>query len=158
MSRRAFAALLVAAIAAELSLGYRLAFWGAGPDAVLVLVVFGSLDLPPGTSTSRAFCAGLLTDILFGRRLGAFALSYALCAEGFAAARPYFFGEHPATQLLFLAGAALGVEFVSFGLNSLGEGALVPGGAWLSFKIAFWTWLLGACALGVLRLARAIRR
>ena len=158
MSRRSFVILLVLALAVELSLAHRVALWGASPDCLLVLVVLGSLRLPPGKSAPRAFCAGLLTDILFGRRLGAFALSYTACAEMLAVVRPYFFGEHPATQLCSLAVCALGVEVLGFAFNSLAEGALVPGGLCLSFKIALLTWLLGACAVGAVSLVRTLRR
>ena len=155
---RTFVVLLVLAFAAELSLAHRAALWGASPDAVLVLVVLGSLGLPPGSGTPRAFCAGLLTDVFFGRRLGAFALSYALCAEALAAMRPYFFGEHPATRIIFLAGAALGVETLSFALNSAAEGALVPGGLFLCLRIALLTWLFGACVVGALEIVKVVRR
>lgn len=105
----------------------RLAFLGARPDLVLVVLVCFALTDGPGVGMIAGFGAGLLQDLLSDHTLGLLAL--VLCCTGYVAGivRAYLDRLAITTPMLFV-GAATAAAVLGFGglLALLGDPRVSP--------------------------------
>ena len=81
--------------ALEISLSGRLSLRGISPDLLACFAVYSALYWRPASGVAWAWGTGLVTDLLFGFKLGPFAISYAGAAYVLAGTRANpFRGSH----------------------------------------------------------------
>ncbi|MGD0540926.1 MAG: rod shape-determining protein MreD [Tepidisphaeraceae bacterium] len=89
----------------------------AGPNFVLLAVVFIALNAPRDTALLACFGLGAMQDLASGGSLGLFAFSYGLVALFIVAVQQAVYRRHPATHfmLVLIAGVLISVVLAIHG-------------------------------------------
>ena len=105
-----FIILAIVAVSLQATVAGRIAWLGARPDWVLVLVVFYALHARAKDAMPAGWVAGALADLMTIERFGLLALCYGLTAVLICAVRDWVFTGHPLTQLSVTLVAAVMVQ------------------------------------------------
>ncbi|MFQ5489315.1 MAG: rod shape-determining protein MreD [Phycisphaerae bacterium] len=141
--------LIVLVVALQTTVAPRLAWMGAVPDWILVLVVFYAMNVPARHSLPCGWCAGALADLMSVERFGLLSLTYGCLAAGVCAIRGWVFVRHPLTQFgVTLAGVlairlSWGVYCAAVGQPGEPVGTLI----WTCIYTACWAPLLHGALL-----------
>lgn len=145
-----FAALVAAALLAQLTLSNYIQVWGVKPDLLMVLVILNGFLRGTREGAFLGFMAGLMKDLLAGCLFGTGALSGLIAgyAAGFAEARLFKESRLIGAGLVFCV--SILVQLVLYATLSLSGLGLAPGVA--LFKIALpaaaYNGLVGAILYG----------
>ncbi len=135
-----FLILAVLAVSLQSTIASRLAWFGAVPDWVLVLVVFYALHARVDQAMAAGWVAGALADLLTIERFGLLSLSYGIAAAGVCLVRDWVFVRHPLTHfgITLIAALALSVVWSAYRavIDVPGQGTLVLG--WSCVYTALW--------------------
>ena len=106
-----FLILAVLTVSLQSTIAPRLAWGGATPDWVLVLVVCYGLHAKSDQAIVAGWVAGVLADLMTIERFGLLSLSYGLVAAAVCGVRSLVFTSHPLTHFCVTGVAALLVRF-----------------------------------------------
>jgi rod shape-determining protein MreD len=93
-----FVILAILAVTLQATVAGRVAWFGARPDWILVLVVFYALHTRTDEALVAGWVAGALADLMTIERFGLLAVSYGLASVAVYHARDWMFTGHPLTQ------------------------------------------------------------
>lgn len=93
-----FVILAILAVTLQATVAGRVAWFGARPDWVLVLVVFYALHTRTDEAMVAGWAIGALADLMTIERFGLLAVSYGLVSLAVYSARDWMFTGHPLTQ------------------------------------------------------------
>ena len=135
-----FLILTVLAVSLQSTVALRVAWFGAAPDWVLVLVVFYALHARADQAMAAGWVAGALADLLTIERFGLLSLSFGLIAAAVCQVRDWMFVRHPLTHFGVTLAAALAVRVAWSAYRAAmgvpGEGLLVL--VWSCVYTALW--------------------
>ncbi len=83
----------------QIGLGAHVQYRGAGPNLVLLAVIFISLNAPRDEAMLGSFLLGAMQDLVTVQPMGLYAFSYGLVAMLVSAVGQLAYREHPLTQL-----------------------------------------------------------
>jgi rod shape-determining protein MreD len=101
----------------QLGLGGHLQYRGAGPNLVLLVVVFISLNAPRDEALLGSFLLGAMQDLVTLQPMGLYAFSYGLVAMFISTVAQLAYREHPLTQffMALMGGMMTGIVLLIHG-------------------------------------------
>jgi len=125
---------------------------GAGPNFVLMSVIFICLNAPRDTALLGAFLLGALQDLTSQGTMGLYSFSYGLVALMVVSSRQTIYREHALTHFsLTLVAGVLTAMVLAIHDWIRPPGSGVRPAAWPLFYSAFYSALLAVPVLGALR-------
>src|SRR5687768_15200573 len=86
------------ALGLQVGLGDYVSYLGAGPNLVLLAVIFIAINAPRDAALLGCFGMGLMHDLLTHQPLGLFGLSYGLVGMMASGTHQVVYREHPLTH------------------------------------------------------------
>ncbi len=156
-----FFMLAYVAVGLQTGIAAAMQWHGAGPNLVLIAVVFISMNAPRDVGLLGSFILGALQDLTTGGALGLYAFSYGIVAIFVASARQVVYREHPLTHfsLTLMGGCVTGTVLAIHGWWRRHSAVPFPSESpLLLFYTAVYSAVLAPFVLGVLqRMKRAFR-
>jgi rod shape-determining protein MreD len=154
-----FAILAYVTLGLQTGLSAALHVGGAGPNFVLISVVFICLNAPRDTALLAAFLLGALQDLTSQGTMGLYSFSYGLVALMATSARQTVYREHALTHFsLVLAAGILTAVVLALHDRIRQPGAGVRPTASPLFYSAFYSALVAVVVLGALQRMKGLFR
>jgi rod shape-determining protein MreD len=159
MSWTAFAILAYVTLGLQTGLSAALHVGGAGPNFVLISVIFICLNAPRDTALLAAFLLGALQDLTSQGTMGLYSFSYGLVALMAVSARQTIYREHALTHFsLVLAAGILTAVVLALHDRIRPPGSGIRPAAWPLFYSAFYSALIAILLLGALQRIKGVFR
>jgi rod shape-determining protein MreD len=154
-----FAILAYITLGLQTGLSAALHVGGAGPNFVLISVIFICLNAPRDTALLAAFLLGALQDLTSQGTMGLYSFSYGLVALMATSARQTVYREHALTHFsLVLAAGILTAVVLALHDRIRPPGAGIRPAAWPLFYSAFYSALVAVVVLGALQRMKGLFR